>query len=612
MTTTNESHKVTVNLGKARLVVMDRKSVSVNQKRDFTKIGIGAPYTAVDAFTTRCGQPSSSKEYSKYYTQIPNPGLFDIYVLNPRVILWNDERSITTWDELKSFIEGVPAGERYDAILQNDITVPAGAAGIDIPLVDNAVVRIRSETGQNFKIDFNGATSYIRWVGTSSLNNYFALENLTLTNIVTTQPLMRFENIAGFLMNEVTVENVDVYLHTFYVRNTPLAVGSCVFRDLVGNTAYGVVFHSMTSETLFYNCVFQNITSNSGGGAVYFNSRLSGSNFGITLLGCLFEDCTTPQSDAGLYCGFNDSTVFIGNCVFKNNSAGQDTGALTLLAGNSATTTYLVIDCEFSGNMAGTEGGAISMKYDNVRLEIIGESCFNGNEAGTDGGAIAVADTEIEYLTVEDTVEFSNNIAGSAYIIADADIPAYDSKIAATNFSERLQYGWNNYDIQYTRGQELKIVNVQVANCTQTIRTNKLGRIPPNATVDPDCVPLGMEFKAFYLDASLTIPITPYTSLFAGDTLYAKFVPESECKCCDCLNDDMKVAFEMLAGTIGESHVAAQYILQIIVDKLTDPLNTCTLQDFAGMFEELTKLTGYNQKELCCILSAMTGMEVSM
>jgi len=92
---------------------------------------------------------------------------------------------------------------------------------------------------------------------------------------------------------------------------------------------------------------------------------------------------------------------------------------------------------EVSGNIAYNDGGGIWIDYDNLNKLFV--------------------------ATIAD-VTFSDNSAATMYDIAETDKSLHDALIKCTVWSNHLIYGYNNYDISYTKGTQLQIKSVTITN----------------------------------------------------------------------------------------------------------------------------------------------------
>ena len=154
------------------------------------------------------------------------------------------------------------------------------------------------------------------------------------------------------------------------------------------------------------------------------------------------------------------SETVIENSSFKNNTASNNGGAINFEISNRSLT---IIDSEFLGNKA-TDGGSISQKnkYYGSTCTIKGNTSFINNSASNNGGAIYI--DKLESLSVEKDGIFKNNIAKEGYIIHPNDISLHNKYVLTKTFTMPFEYGYNNYDINYTNGTiyELKPIAIEL------------------------------------------------------------------------------------------------------------------------------------------------------
>ena len=144
-------------------------------------------------------------------------------------------------------------------------------------------------------------------------------------------------------------------------------VDSCTF---VGNVSYpGGAFFSQTfgknTSTKLTNSSFLNneATGEFPFGNVSIYHQQPGA-FGNALIdNCLFESNSSNYSSAAVDIGSgpdaDPSSYTITNCTFKNNSAIEDGGALTLYSEENTDAVFNVENCFFEGNQSGVNAGAL-------------------------------------------------------------------------------------------------------------------------------------------------------------------------------------------------------------------------------------------------------------
>ncbi|MBR2006306.1 MAG: hypothetical protein IJ991_19285, partial [Thermoguttaceae bacterium] len=164
----------------------------------------------------------------------------------------------------------------------------------------------------------------------------------------------------------------------------------CVFVDNTG--VYGGVLKSDGGVSL-QRCVFENNTATFDGGALRLDNASS-----VSITDCVFIG-NTSGNNGGAVSALASNLTLTGN-VFENNAAGIDGGALFLVGSTSVSIT----DCVFNENETTYRGGAI-YKDSDTTMTIV-DSTFEVNKAGNEGGAICA----YGFLGVENS-SFQGNVA---------------------------------------------------------------------------------------------------------------------------------------------------------------------------------------------------------
>ena len=133
------------------------------------------------------------------------------------------------------------------------------------------------------------------------------------------------------------------------------------------------------------------------------------------------------EDGGGIYA---NADLELDSCVFQNNEAGDDGGAVYMEVGKNITARYCIVNgnsagwgggiyvgsnadilnCEFSNNTVSTDGGAIRSGTEAVNTTIT-NCTFSGNTAGTDGGAIGVYTGSVSI--VSSTITRNTSTSGS-------------------------------------------------------------------------------------------------------------------------------------------------------------------------------------------------------
>jgi predicted outer membrane repeat protein len=226
-------------------------------------------------------------------------------------------------------------------------------------------------------------------------------------------------------------------------------------------TAYGGgIFTQDASVTISGNATIAHNAAGRGGGVVLTSTKNVNTPMSLDISGGTFESNTASFYGGGVYVQTNGSPnlrVSVANATFLENSADWGGGAMNLATMTNDTT---ITNTVFQGNTAGSDpillgGGAIRFDELSTAELNISNSRFVDNSTTANGGAIGVQYSKLAQINVADSVKFSGNTAATLYKISPNDQALYDTHIAATTWSAPAPLnGYNNYDIQYTGGQE--------------------------------------------------------------------------------------------------------------------------------------------------------------
>jgi pilin isopeptide linkage protein/uncharacterized repeat protein (TIGR02543 family) len=191
--------------------------------------------------------------------------------------------------------------------------------------------------------------------------------------------------------------------------------------------------------------VIENNTAQNGGGV--WNSSDTAS---LTLNGGTIRN-NTATLGGGVYNDINAALSMTGGTIEENtaNNGGgiysvEDAAALSLTGGTLANNAANILE-DSGGN-----GGGIYLE-DGAAASIDGGVWFSGNTAEHDGGAIFTPYNNLPNLFVGQDVAFTTNTAQYKTNILPEDIPLYEAQVLAHMFSDAMPYGYDNYDISYTR-----------------------------------------------------------------------------------------------------------------------------------------------------------------
>jgi len=185
-----------------------------------------------------------------------------------------------------------------------------------------------------------------------------------------------------------------------------------------------------------------------GPGALYVDEN----SFRVYLESCLFFN-NTASDDGGALAWFIDGVGNITNCIFRNNYAPQFGGGALL--GNVGQT--IVDGCVFEGNTAGIDGGGASV-LNGIRVL---NSVFQNNVAGNYGGGAYIV--QLNEL-------WKNVIVSGNKAVSGGGIYEYSSNGAYSNCAFM-----NNTATEYGGGLSLHVSNSIFTNCSIVSNSAKWG-----------------------------------------------------------------------------------------------------------------------------------------
>jgi len=206
------------------------------------------------------------------------------------------------------------------------------------------------------------------------------------------------------------------------LNNSQVSVDNCRFENSVASGTMGrggAIFIDNGSTASISNSVFQNNWSNSTGGAIADNS---GDGNGLNLDNVQFIDNrvgvaplgSQPGSGGALFI-YGRSMVNISNCIFTENEAASEGGAIWNSAGDMNISNSSFIDNSIESLNSSRGGGAL---YNNSGTINIERSVFYENLAkpGANGGALSNgADGQINILTSTLAFNQSDEEGGAIY-----------------------------------------------------------------------------------------------------------------------------------------------------------------------------------------------------
>jgi uncharacterized repeat protein (TIGR02543 family) len=397
-------------------------------------------------------------------------------------------------------IEGLGAG----ATLTRDLVSPSGTGRV---ITNDGILRMEN-------IIITGGNSNASGAG---IYNSTPASELTLGNgvVVTGNKLVSSYYYGGGIGNfrgTVTLRG-----NATVTNNESISPGATFSNSGGGiGNMYGSVF--ITEDASVTN----NTVSGFSGGGIYNENGF------ITLSGNARITNNTSNNLGGGIFSYHTNLTITDNVLIADNYAADGGGIyLSELIYDMNITDNVSI----SNNTAENNGGGIAVfpivnaghlstltLSDNV--SIVGNSALNG-----DGGGIFIPYSELDALYAGPNVVFANNVASQAYEIAPVDIPLYEAHIHSTVFTIPI-YGYNNYDISYTRGTPRAVVTVGYDSNGGSAVDGQIVFSGDPTSEPPAPVRPGYVFAGWYIDPELTIPWNFGDPVTSDMTLYAKWEQE--------------------------------------------------------------------------------------
>jgi len=263
----------------------------------------------------------------------------------------------------------------------------------------------------------------------------FDMSGGTISNNTSTSNGGGVANIGFFTLSDNAVISCNeatngggIYCNYASVGAMAMSPGSIEMNggQITGNSAIekgGGVFILRGTFTMSGGNICDNTATNGGGIFNNLNITYSGSN-------------PTPIYHVGQFemqCGN------ISNNIATNNGGGlYNLGSFTMLE-NSV----------ISGNKAINGGGIYIDTQRPPQTITINGGEISSNTASLDGGGIWISYDNLDKLSIDTGVIFSNNSAFTMYGLAENDLPLYNAQIKSNVWTVPFIYGYNNYDIYY-------------------------------------------------------------------------------------------------------------------------------------------------------------------
>jgi len=165
-----------------------------------------------------------------------------------------------------------------------------------------------------------------------------------------------------------------------YLSHCRPTIVNCTFRDFSGADGAVISCHGGAAPVL-RGCIFENNSASLDAGAIL---NRHGSSPVIT--GCRFVN-NSCQDDGGAIANYEGSHPIIIACTFERNRSNDNGGAIFSRSGSCPS----IISCVFADNSARSSGGALCNREN---AAVIVNCVFTGNSARDNGGALYCEQTD--------------------------------------------------------------------------------------------------------------------------------------------------------------------------------------------------------------------------
>jgi len=334
--------------------------------------------------------------------------------------------------------------------------------------VDGKGTNILYSSFDNTVAKSNGGSIYISDIGTTVAYSNFthARANtggaITIDGVNTIISYCNINNNTATSAGAIKVSGSDSYISNCNISYNSATSGSGGALDIGGerasvlysyfsfNTATGtggaINWQGGHGNDSIIGTIFVNnsCTGQPGGGAIFWTQGNSMASGGL-IRDCIFINNSAYAKHGGALNWYRTMDSTIDNCLFINNYASSDGGALYTgdQGGNSFNLTF--INCQFYNNTAAKHGGAIANQMGKSYIYNI---TFDGNKAGYSGGSILMKegparDTIIDHCYIYNSYCTQKNDeyghGGGAIHIGDDNITISNSAII--NSTSDLTFG---------------------------------------------------------------------------------------------------------------------------------------------------------------------------
>jgi uncharacterized repeat protein (TIGR02543 family) len=252
----------------------------------------------------------------------------------------------------------------------------------------------------------------------------------------------------GEISNNTTTD-VGGGVLNFYGGNFTMTGG-----EISGNTASygGGIFNRQANINLSGKSKVANNTADYGGGITNYWGK-------VTMQSDSKIANNTAKAGGGIFNLDNDdsknNSFIMSGGEISGNTAYQIAGGVWHRGGIFTLEGGIISD-----NTANNFGGGICLQSGIAKLK---DGIISNNKATSNGGGVGVVYENLNNLYVENAVAFLGNNASKAHDIDPQDWDLYNSHIGnKVTWTTPFTQGYNNYDIEYTKGPIMQRYNVTV------------------------------------------------------------------------------------------------------------------------------------------------------
>jgi len=390
-----------------------------------------------------------------------------------------DSHPVGDYATLQEAVDAVPDATPHTiTVLDDDTSVTASAVPV---YVEGKSITLKSDNGPYTLTQDNYDRHFEVTNGASLTLENIILEGLGETTGSFINGGVQVGSGCYFTMSEGAVIQ-KCYSNSgggVYSSGTFNMSGSAKLQDNTAGSYGGGVRSDRTFTMSNGNPMIRGNTAGLYGGGVYNATYETFTMEAGIIGGPNPADANTATNGGGVYNG--GTFDMSGDAVIEGNSASRGGGAYN----NTGGTLDMGGDAAIQGNLASGEGGGVftlntftmggnAVLQNNTAndfgggvyvyapgtADIDGDAQIIDNTAASDGGGVGIAYADLANLTVGEDVVFSGNSAATAFTRDPADDTLYETNILATQWTWPFTQGYNNFDIAYTNGGLLGLLDL--------------------------------------------------------------------------------------------------------------------------------------------------------